>query len=110
MFGSHFLIWCGIIFSVVSNAVIGWKWRQLKLGQDQFSREREQFLLRLTAMERWSGAMAPFVDSLNRRLVSLETENTEITPKKRDEDEDPFSGSRAWVSQAAAIERAAGVR
>lgn len=49
-------------------------------------------------------------DGLNKRLVSIETENKEVVLKKRDEDDDPFAGPRSWAAQAAAAERGSGVR
>lgn len=47
-------------------------------------------------------------DELNSRLVDLETENKTTAPVKREEDEDPFSGSRSWSAQAAAASRGSG--
>lgn len=49
------------------------------------------------------------IDELSKRLIQLETENKEITPKKRDDD-DPYEGARSWNAQAAAAERGFGVR
>lgn len=114
MSASHFIIWTILLFLLAVNAVIGWKLHQLHSGQNQQSGESEQIIVRLTAVERWAAAYAPFMDGrtddLNKRLIQLETENKEIVTRKRDdESEDPFSGSRAWVTQATAASRAAGV-
>lgn len=48
------------------------------------------------------------MEDINSRLINIETENKTTAPVKRDEDDDPLSGSRSWSAQAAAASRALG--
>lgn len=77
----------------------------------------DQLMSRLAELEKrnlsfdsWAGSFSEFSGDMNKRLVSLETDNKDLTAKPPRDDEDPFTGSRSWTAQAAAAERGAGVR
>lgn len=74
---------------------------------------------RVKVMEVWAASWVAFqeniakqndtkIDDVNKRLISIETENKNTPPAKR-EDDDPFTGSRSWSAQAAAASRGLGV-
>lgn len=122
MNASHFAIWAAIALLLLSLGASIWHIWKLHI--------------KIAKLERWAAAYVPFAESalknqesriqadlkplrdfvisgsqdFNKRLIQLETENKVIPPSKRDEDDDPFNGPRSWTSQAAAAERAAGVR
>lgn len=122
MNSSHFAIWVTIALLLLSLGASVWHIWKLHI--------------KVAKLDRWATAYVPYMESalksqesriqadmkplrdfilkgsqdFNKRLIQLETENKIITPPKRDEDDDPFNGPRSWTSQAAAAERAAGVR
>jgi hypothetical protein len=116
----HFFIWCGISILFIGSCVIAWCVYELRSGQSLANKKAEDSLNRIVSMERWAKSWLEFqehlskaqstrCDDLNSRLIQLETENKNIPPVKR-EDEDPFTGSRSWAAQVAAAERGEGVR
>lgn len=101
---------------MLASAIIGSYVRQLWTGQRTLStalqsaaRADLEAKKNIEALQAWANSHAQFAADLNKRLVTLETENKDIVPKKKDND-DPYSGPRSWSAQAAAAERAAGVR
>lgn len=111
-----FFVIAVIALQTVSICVLAWylcKHGELLVNQ---ARLNNQLLARIEAiesrnavMDRWAGSFGEFAGDMNKRLVSLETDNKDLTSKPQRDDEDPFTNSRSWTAQAAAAERGARV-
>lgn len=122
MNASHFAIWATIALLLLSLGASVWHIWKLHIRVAKLNRWAVAYVPYMTTKlkgqeDQAQADLKPLRDFIlngsqdfNKRLIQLETDNKVIPPPKRDEDDDPLNGPRSWTAQAAAAERAAGVR
>lgn len=95
----------------LSNRIGGiesWSASYVKWSQNESGVQSERISGIETSLSSFRESTLLAREDMNKRLISLETENKIPAPRRRDED-DPLSGPRSWSAQAAAASRGEGV-